>query len=60
MQEYLIKGNEDNTEYKNEVVVFQPKIQAVVMNKNKFLNSNTENSEIKKTAKENNIPVILI
>lgn len=53
-------NNKDSGDYINEVVVFQPKIQAVVMRKNAFINVNPEDSQTLSSAKANNIPVILV
>lgn len=47
-------------DYINEVVTFQPKIQAVVMNKRCFLKPNDEDAKLLADAKANNIPIILV
>lgn len=61
MHEYLLTYNKNNAGYYlNETVVFQPKIQAVVMNKNSFMNTDITKSKIKQAAKDNNITVILV
>ncbi len=60
MHKYLLDGNANGSGYKNEIVVFQPKIQALVMKKNSFMKSDIENSKLKQTAKNNNIPIILV
>lgn len=46
----------DPRDYKNEVVVFSPKIAAFVEDSREYEN----NTELKQVAKENNIPVILV
>ena len=60
MHEYLLTSNKNSNEYINEVVVFQPKIQAVILSKKSFFNSDLEHSKLKQTAKNNDIPIILI
>ncbi len=56
LHKYMLKNRED-AEYINEVVVFQPKIQAIVLNKKSFLNSAIKNTETENAIKTNNIPV---
>ena len=60
MHNYLLTGNENGGTYINEAVVFQPKIQAVVLNKKDFLNTDLKHSQLKQAAKKNNITIILI
>lgn len=59
IQNRLIK-NKSMEHYINEVVIFRPKIEGIVMGKYGFFKTPIEQSEIKKIAKENNIPVILV
>lgn len=61
LSNYMLK--EDNTPcvyYKNEVVIFQPKLEAVVMNKKNFFSTDIDDSEIKTIALKNSIPVLII
>ncbi len=60
MQAYVLKGRESGNSYPNEVVVFQPKIQAVVMSKEKYIKSSIETNKIKQDALKNNIPIVLV
>ena len=59
MHQYMLAA-QNKGDYINEVVVFQPKIEAVVMSKKDFINSSIKDNQIKQTAKENNIPIILV
>ncbi len=56
----VLVSNESGKDYENEVVIFQPKIEASVMSKQEFLNTSIKNNQTKQTAKKNNIPIILV
>ena len=59
IHQYLLEAK-NSSDYINEVVVFQPQIEAVVMPKENFFNSTIETNSTKKTAKEKDIPVLLV
>ena len=55
-----LTNNISSEHYINEFVIFRPKVEAIIMGKYGFFHKPIEQSEIKKVAKENNIPVILV
>jgi len=59
LQKQLTK-NTKNESYINEIIIFRPKVEAIIMGKYGFFHKPIEKSDIKKVAKENNIPVILV
>ena len=59
IQSNLVSGRAGR-DYRNEVVIFQPKIEAVVMTKQEYFDNDIKNHNIKNTAKENNIPIIIV
>ena len=56
----LLLNNVGQEFYINEIVMFRPKIEAIVMGKYGFFKTPIEKLPIKQIAKENDIPVILV